>query len=886
MDATREHFAVKAYLASLQVAKSASSYAAVHARALKALGLRPAALAALPAPRTNEEEELVAALNGNLPEITRLASQETNLFKRLIEKLDESGARDDYGVKGQQWASDTVKWLKLSPQWGLLATRAFRDGDRRLRDDSAWLVAQLDAAYPSKSFGGDDLKSVRGEVSDTTAEEVKIALALQAYGKRVVERNVRPECCSRASWWPGALDLVDLEEAIGRDNLNRRLRLAGDAEVKPKDVMVLAQALEPVYRGEPYYTLLRSRVEEALAEAGSGADASQWSKLATEHAEDARYWEQGQSHVSSEAFEALGGANFYASDLPMHPYYAPFSGIVGSNSEPFARAALRNASTQFSAVLNVVWHFGPGTARDPLMAALRREIDGRFIGCPMRGELLASDALRRGETSSAITILRDSTRASPDYWHTYVKLATILLQDGQPDDAARVLISYPGFQSSTEVNGASLSNYRSEAGAMFYWSGRFDLAKQLYGASPGAVASSESEMARVARLDMIAGRLDLARPALLEWAQRYRSPYAYRDYLGILHASGHSREAWSTFDALANKLKDTALWESAIVGHRLAGMTEQQAIDWAKRDDWKDLDDVRGFAALYLARFGTTDRTPSPGLAEALNALDPASWKVDDAAGRVLRSSHDPNLYWVVAPVSSDAPGLGSLPACVVDGLHKHRIRSDLSYFVEGYRYLKVGDFIRAKQILEEAATFYEPSAPDFGFLLPYLALAEVKAGDSVAIEKRLDQISPLNRGFDYQLARAIVAAGAAKNKDALAALNLARYRRPHLGRRTDLTQYTFGEMAEEVVRMTKDEAIRDLALDWVRSSQVFEPWHAWSYAIEAVLARDPDERGRAIAMAHFLDPHSERLSKFSPAEIEAAAKTYASVNPFMIKEA
>jgi hypothetical protein len=80
---------------------------------------------------------------------------------------------------------------------------------------------------------------------------------------------------------------------------------------------------------------------------------------------------------------------------------------------------------------------------------------------------------------------------------------------------------------------------------------------------------------------------------------------------------------------------------------------------------------------------------------------------------------------------------------------------------------------------------------------------------------------------------------------------------------------------------LTGNTQIRDVAVDWVKARQQIEPWHSWTYAIEAALTTDPVARQRAIAMTYYLDPKSERLSRFKKSEIDAAVAASAGKNIF-----
>ena len=64
-------------------------------------------------------------------------------------------------------------------------------------------------------------------------------------------------------------------------------------------------------------------------------------------------------------------------------------------------------------------------------------------------------------------------------------------------------------------------------------------------------------------------------------------------------------------------------------------------------------------------------------------------------------------------------------------------------------------------------------------YMLPYYALAVTKSeADTTKVEAVLGRFSYNEQGFDYQLARAVLAAVHGKTSEALKSLQLARHRR------------------------------------------------------------------------------------------------------------
>ncbi len=111
--------------------------------------------------------------------------------------------------------------------------------------------------------------------------------------------------------------------------------------------------------------------------------------------------------------------------------------------------------------------------------------------------------------------------------------------------------------------------------------------------------------------------------------------------------------------------------------------------------------------------------------------------------------------------------------------------------------------------------------------------------------------------------------------------LKLALVRRPFTEGRPIFTEYQYAEVCEWLFEATRDTRYRNLALDWAKKNQAFQPWFAWAYAMEARLSTNPAERGRAIAIAYYLDRKSARLGLLPKGEVANAVKEYANRNPF-----
>ena len=880
VEIARERFIGKAFLATTRMSKDSPEWRALRARAYLGLGYRPAALKVLDGAQTEEERTLLALLNGNLPAMSA-APRETNPLKDVLQRLEINAVAWDYGVTTQKQAIDEAKAMRLPGMvWPYLTGRALTERDGWSQYGNEQLKLLLDVEFPIQGYTLEDL--VRGSLAagDTAKVQALVDTSVFNHGRKVTEAAAAQWCCRSSLARPDQSDYMELLQSIGHDNLIRKIRFLSETQGRPDAAMSYARSIEAVYGGYPYYTLERARVEKRLSSLASGAAVEGLANAAYQDAASAMLWEQTQSRVSGRAFSLVAELrpaspsfrdNPYATDVPYHPAYPTEGGHAQVRAN--AQAALANSTS----IIDPAWQLlsfaiTPATPDQEALDGLLKLMEGRFIGSPQRSGILATIEAKRGDLKSAAAHYRDSIQAAPAYWESYHALGQILFSSGEVAEAAKVFQSYPGFKSGADANRVAIANHAQEAGSIFYWSGHFDVARPFYEIAASQNTGAAAEIASASRLKLLGGDYVAALGGALQRAQRYNDAYAYRDYLGMLHAMGHSADAWPAFMVLVPQLRTPQIWETALVGHKIAGASETEVAQWAKQGEFKDLGKLRSMAAAYLLRFATTDRVPSKELPAILDELDyPTSV---GNQGFVLRKTPA-----FPTGLITGKPGAAAVATTTPAPPGGTRVRSDLAYFAEGYRGVKSGDFAGARAAFDEAATFYDMREVTASYMLPYRALAAAKTGDTASVEALMAQFSEADKGFDYQLARAAIAAIGGNADEALAALDLARYRRPFTEDRPLLTQYTYGDVCELLAQLTGNSRIRQLALTWARNNQAVEPWHGWSYAMEARLTKDSRGRQRAIAMLRYLDPKSERLAEFGKGEVEAAAKAWA--NPF-----
>jgi hypothetical protein len=897
IERTKERFVEKALRAISLISVASPEYRALHARAYMMMGYRAAALKVLGTAASGEEQEIRAALDGNLPEVRAQASKEANQLKRLLEELDANRISVDYGVLTSIQSVDAVKALKLPGQiWPFLATRAFTDWDSWSQFDNAPLKMLIEHELPVKGYTLEEL--VRGAVSVGDTEQVQTTMDLSVFNH--VHRYVQDhaaQCCDPSSTRFGDLDYLELLSALGHDNLIRRIEFFTTIQRAPRDAIRFADAIQSVYKGYPYYALVRSEAERQEADESGDAERDGLMKAAYENVFNAMYWEQSQSRISSRALTDLGSRfrlheygyfdNFYYTEVPYHAGYMIWAnGGNPSTMRVNGLASLGNATSQFGVVSELVGGERAKFVDQSLVDDVVRQIQGRFIGSPARGEFLADQEILHGNPGAAALLLREDIKIAPAYRDAYFALGALTLESGQAREAARIFLSYPGLHQDSKTNRVSAANAAYDMGSYFFKSGDFDLAIPFYTLATSQGTGAGSEMAAAMRLDLLAGDINGAMLSSLERGRRYHDSRAYRDYLGMLHATKHSEAAWSGFGTLVRELREPHIWESALVGHHVGGSSEAEVTEWVKQSEFRGVGNHVSYAITYLARFATTDRIPSKELPSVIADLDRPTWQFDEGAHSVVRPDADGRDQQILGPVGAITPQ-GVLPIGAFErGGPKHRVRSELSYFVEAYRAIKLREFSEAKRVFDEAATLYDMASAQSTYMLPYYALASAEAGGDVSnVETILGRITPKEQRFDYQLAKAMLEGVDGKIGEALVSLKLARYRRPSTEERIQLTQFTYGDICESLYQVTGSPEIRRVALDWARSSEKAEPWQSWSYALEATLTPDSLDRKRAIAMAFYLDPKSTRLSSLKKSEIDDAVRAFASANIFLRAE-
>lgn len=893
---TRERFEEKAMLSVLAMSPGSPDYRALRARGLMQIGMRKAALEALGTPQTADERHLAALLQGNLPGVRAAHAAIPGDVRGLIAALEENALAAVYGGQTSKTSLSRLPALKLpGDAWPLLAARAMTDWDSWTLHENLLLKALLDQEFPIAGYSAQSMLQGASAMGDVSKLQANVDLSVLEH----VRRQFAQICCQPLAPRPRAQDYLDLLEGIAADNLARRAAFMAHLQGRPDEALQYFMRIGPTYRDHPQLALVRAEAQLDLSRSAQGSEHDALLRSAYTDALNVFFWEQTQSRAASEAFGVLASSaqrdtryptsNVYLNDYPFRPFYR--SGLQGFGTPErilaTARRALDNATSEFHTFQHLAWVLQERVKSPQELDRLLESLDRRFVGHPGRVSALAQASRRKGDLQGAEARYREGIRDNPDEQRLYRELGELLFDQAMVERSAAAFMSYPALRDRARANPVGTANYAYEAGSRFYWSGDLKRAFPLYQVAAQLRTGSNSSLASQTRLQLSAGDFAGALESTLERATRYDSEHAYRDYFGMLHAMGRSQEAWQGFAAVLPRDQPQP-WETALVGHRRENATEAKIAAWLSREPMKSAGTAWPYAAMYLVRAALTDRTPSDELPALLLAIDRPVWQWEYAAGFkgavVTREAQAGLEYLVLGPESASTSWTPKVwfqePSA-----RKSRVKSEYVYLVEAYTKLKRGDFPAARALFQEAAGLYNLRSLHLSYLLPYYAYAAARSGATSEVEGLLGRFDKLNWNFDYHLARAILDGAAGRHAEASEHLRLARYQRPHTEFRAVPTEYQYAEVCEWLYESTRQPQYRDTALEWARTYQRLQPWHAWAYAIEAKLSPDVRARRRAIAMAHYLDPGSERISRLAPSEVRAALKEFAGRNPFLRKE-
>jgi hypothetical protein len=513
----------------------------------------------------------------------------------------------------------------------------------------------------------------------------------------------------------------------------------------------------------------------------------------------------------------------------------------------------------------------PATQRETATA----ELANRFKGASG----LPSLSARQSQPADPMARQRAAIKEDPQDWASYRELGENLITDhGDYVEAAKVFLSYPGFDIKIRGDEVARSNRSYDAGSLLYWRGHAELAKPLYEFAAGLNTGSEASMTSDIRLKLLSGDYARAADGSLQRATRYSSAYAYRDYFSLLHAMGYGPEAWAGFSRVATQFELPQVWVAALVGQRKEGLDQVGFKKWLTQPQIRGAKfRARQFALGYALMWSSTDAVPPPDLGRLIDTLEgtPTARVAEDGSSirRPFLHGKIEGREETLAPSKLAGVPFKSLPPGTP-------IRSSLAMFADGYVSLRIGMHAQAIQKFRAYVERYALSGVGADpYPLAYIAAASAATGDPFKLEKYLE--TTRRQDFDAWLAKAFFHAHRREMNDAETALKQAFQRRPHTDYRPILTEFQFAEACEWIYQITGDARFKNMLLDWSKRHQQIQPTHAWAYAMQYTHEIDPAARQRALGMTLYLDPKSWRIAKAKAGEVAQARGWLQGNNPF-----
>jgi hypothetical protein len=866
-------------LLSIEGVDTSQDASFLRAYAMLHLNMRPAALREVQAVRAPAAQALLRIINGNVPGTAELVHR-TAGYERFILELELRDLEAHYDNERLRPLPALLEHLsKRNGTWAALLGRRWTKFFIREPSSNEDLEQVLNAEYP---LPGVDLEEALARRAATPGQEVRwtdVELLAVNHIRRLMADQRARWCCEHSFVRVNDWDVVAVIEGWAELTASWQIDFAERVGQRTDALRMLVE-LEPYYLGNPYFDVRRARLNFELAAGSQGPEHESYLAAARHFGITTLVLSGGQTIETVEILRLLWRSDprvvsfgeAYSGDYPLKLYWTNGPWLRGPEKNlAFAREVLAN--TQADPQLAKILLFVGG---DAVKSEVTAELKDRFQGSPQLAEVQAM-AAAPGWGPAPEEALRAAVRAAPDAWEGYDKLWTYLAHKGDTAGAIAVLESFPEFHAKNPGDTVALSNRAAAAGHWYYWHGLVPEAARLYRLAVRYDTGADSDMVARVRLQLMAGDYGGALDAARARAERWPKDAAYRDYLTLLHVLGRSAEAWSSFKALLGQ-PYSALWESAMVGHRIAQTTPEQLNAWLEDPQIRGPANGPPVAAAYLLQWTVTDREATPDVADRIRSLarEPrgtafpgrvASYRADEGERRVFIKNSD---------FRADArpPQIGVAPT-----------DSFISLYGAAIAPLFQKDYLGAVGKFDQLAARFpiEGSRDDSSYeaVLAYFAYSAAKTGDTLGLESFLKTFPETSQGFDYFLAAACFQALQHKdNAAALKSLDRAFFAMEHDVSHIPSPEYQFADIAERLYRDTGDARFKTLALNWVRDYRRAQPIMAWAYAVEAELASSPAERETALLAALYLDPLSPRLRMIPAEELSAARQRLSEQGP------
>ncbi len=860
----RERAFERALVVSASAARSDPSAQFLKAYALMQVWRRPGALAALEGQTSPESLALVDLLNGDLPSAQKSVARVPQSLPRLL--LDAALRDLEAAYERKLQASPMASKQTFGPasaSWAPFVDLRSRSSEHWSVADPLVIKALLDRTFPVPEL------AARKVLVGGTVGEIEVDLANERHVRRVATQTEPGACCKTAALRPAPWDLLWLFEGLADESVRKNLLRQLEFQGVPTEAMADISRYEPLLIGQPVLEAARSEAAGQIAGKSTDDTNANWRAQADQAAAVAGHFSPGQNLITLVA----GADEAYDYDYPRRPFWKSFPGgrLDGEFQQNHVTAGLEGLAFSTSD-LTPLAGLQYGNAPPDQLAAVIASLGARFTGNP--GKPLGNAPV--GGSQDKLAQLEAALKADPVSWQRYDALGSYLVSSGGSYTAVRdTFLKFPGFKDPHPDNPVELSNYAAHVGGLLLGQGQPQLAQPFFGIAARLDTGSYASLESAAVLQVMRGDYAAAAAAYLELTRTYDASQGYEEYLSLLHALDRSRQAWARFSQVQASSIDPEVWVSALVAHNREGLDQAKVRAWLLRPENRDAH-FRGvrFAPYYAVVWSSTDHMPPADLGKLVEQLD------GGLTSRAYLSS-------TLVPSIMAADGFdGALQSRFRTGkgqgpLEQTPIRSQLAYFADAYTLVRLGDYESAVARFLEMADHYRIE----DYPLAYFAYAAAKTGDREHLEKYIETRDTPYPAFDSWLAIAFFAASRHDTETALKDLHSAFRTRPGTGNRPILTGYEYAQACEWLFKDTGDAHFKDELLTWVRRYQVIAPAQSWAYTMQYTYEKPGVERTRALAIARYLDPTSQRIQKASKADLGAAQDWFRQHNPFRIPE-
>lgn len=823
----RERLYERSLMLAWRLPKELQSSRLLVARGYFGLGMRTAALSALGQPTGSAEQAMASALNGNITDIDRWRSDLGTTPIGLMAAIDAAEMRYAYELTSHAKKADDMTLVAALPApWKQLAAGRMRDASSGAsRPGNLEIFLELLGKEFSNAGPGfaERLRgrAIVGQLDRNAAENALAGYLDPMVAIPVAHRDGKST--TRLGPLPNQFYVHDFLVESGISEVIHRARRTIQVQGLYEDGLNYLASIEPIFNGHPALMRLQAYAEDKLA---------QLADPATHEARQNRV-----SEMDWRATDLLKATDRQPTDRPSLVTADDPERFVGSRVAAdwlaASQAAMVNATHSTAALKAVFTLTDSPDERSRLLESTAGRFEGSSVPVLLRADLLFD----QGKVGEGMTVLAEAARKRLPAWDIYKSLATHFLREQRYEESANAFAAFPGFERGATLSALEIDNRAYQAGSYLYWRGAPDQGASLFRIIEGSNTGSAASLLGKAHTALLDRDYATALRGYFLAVRRYNDPTAYRSYFGLLHLLGESNAAWDALRVQAPRLRDIRLWDGSLAGHRRAGLSHAQIIEWSKQSGMLTAMQPDPVVFRYLVQTAVTDRIPATADIHALEQLSAES------TPSVLQLS-----------------------------------------FARAYRAIRRGDFGEAESLLSEAMKRQPMSGPDVTYVLPYYVLAAVKAGKADAAESTISRFAAENR-MDYVLARAVVD-GLAEKPGSAKGFREALIEQEYTLGRPLTVEYQLCDLADQLLQLTGNPEYREFALRLARANQKTQPWESWSHALVAVLSESEPERRAALTQAVYLDPGSAWLERIPPKERAAAKSAAQARSPFVIQKA